>query len=205
MAGGRGSRLGGGKASVELGGRALISYPLAAIEAAGLEAVVCAKPGQELPPLLGSSVGPGSTEEPSNEVPVLEEPARPRHPLCGVVAALRVGEGAEGPRAPTAVVAIACDMPFVSPDLVAHLAAAEDPLVVPSVGGRLHPLLGRYEPCLLPRLETALEREEPLTRTVESLDPRLLTEDDLSRFGDPRRLLFNVNDPDDVRQAEALL
>jgi len=57
----------------------------------------------------------------------------------------------------------------------------------------------------LPQLEAALEREEPLARTVERLAPRLLAEDDLAPFGDPWRLLFNVNDPDDLREAEALL
>jgi CTP:molybdopterin cytidylyltransferase MocA len=36
LAGGRGSRIGGGKPTIELAGRPLISYRLAAIEAAGL-------------------------------------------------------------------------------------------------------------------------------------------------------------------------
>jgi molybdopterin-guanine dinucleotide biosynthesis protein A len=181
LAGGRGSRLGGDKAGIELAGRPLVSYPLAAIAAAGLEAAVVAKPGDELPPLA---------------VPVLEEPAEPRHPLCGVVAALRMGRP---------VVAVACDLPFLAPGLIELLAEAREPLVVPVLDGRLHPLLGRYESSLLPELEAALEREEPLTRTVERLGPRLLAEDELARFGDPRRLLFNVNDPDDLREAESLL
>jgi molybdenum cofactor guanylyltransferase len=180
LAGGRGSRLGGAKATVELAGRPLIDYPLAAIAAAGLEAVVCAKPGEELPP----------------SVPVLEEPAEPRHPLCGIVAALRLGRP---------IVAVACDLPFVAPGLIELLAEAREPLVVPALAGRPQPLLARYEPSLLALLEAALEREEPLTRTVEALAPRLLVEDELERFGDPLRLLFNVNDPDDLRRAEALL
>jgi molybdopterin-guanine dinucleotide biosynthesis protein A len=181
LAGGRGSRLGGGKAGIELGGRPLIAYPLAALEAAGLEAVVCAKPGEGLPPLT---------------VPIVEEPTEPRHPLCGIVAALRLGRP---------LVALACDLPFVAPELVELLAQAREPLVVPSLDGRPQPLLARYEPGLLPQLEAALEREEPLTRTAEALAPRLLAEEELARFGDPRRLLFNVNDPDDLRAAEALL
>jgi molybdopterin-guanine dinucleotide biosynthesis protein A len=146
-------------------------------------------------------------------VRVVEEPDEPRHPLCGIVAALRVGEreperaGAspEGAGQGRPVIAVACDMPFVTPGLLAFLAEVDDPLVVPVVDGRLHPLLGRYTPALLPELEVALEREESLTRTVESLRPRLLGEDELAQFGDPRRLLFNVNDPDDLRKAESLL
>src|SRR4051812_4759929 len=87
LAGGRGSRLRGGKAAVELAGRPLISYPLAAIEAAGLEVVICTKPGEPPPPSRGSFVRPGRTKEPRLEPRVLEEPAQPRHPLTGIVAA----------------------------------------------------------------------------------------------------------------------
>lgn len=191
-----GSRLGGGKAAVELAGRPLVDYPLAAIEAAGLGAVVVTKPGEGPMPSRGSFVRLFRTKEPRDEVPVLEEPPEPRHPLCGIVAALRLGRP---------IVAVACDLPFVAPDLIELLAEAPEPLVVPTLGGRPQPLLARYEPRLLPELEEALEREEPLIRTVESLRPRLLTEDELARFGDPRRLLFNVNDPEDLREAEALL
>lgn len=196
LAGGRGIRLGGGKATVELGGRPLISYPLTALAGAGLETVICAKPGEELPPLRGSFVGSGTTKEPRDEVRVLEEPGEPRHPLCGIVAALRLGRP---------VVTVACDMPFVSAGLIRLLAEAREPLVVPVLDGRIQPLCGRYEPSLLPELEAALGREEPLTRTVEGLGPRLLEEEGLARFGDPGRLLFNVNDPADLRQAEELI
>jgi molybdopterin-guanine dinucleotide biosynthesis protein A len=196
LAGGRGSRMGGKKAMVELAGRPLISYPLAAIEAAGLDAAVVTKPGEVPPQLRGSFVGSGTTKEPRNSVEVFEESALPRHPLTGIVAALRIGRP---------IVAVACDLPFVAPGLISLLAAAPEPLVVPSLDGRPQPLLARYEPSLLPVLEEALEREEPLTRTVETLRPRLLAEYALAPFGDPPRLLFNVNDPDDLRQAEALL
>lgn len=182
LAGGVGSRMGGAKVCADLHGQPLIAYPLAAIEEAGLEAIVCAKPGDELPPL---------------EAPVLREPEQPRHPLCGIVAALRAGEGRP-------VVVVACDLPFVAAGLIRLLADAPEPLVVPVLDGRPQPLLARYEPSLLPDLEAALERREPLARTVEALGPRRLGEEELARFGDPHRLLFNVNDPADLRQAEAL-
>jgi molybdenum cofactor guanylyltransferase len=183
LAGGVGSRMGGSKVCAELHGQPLIAYPLAAIEEAGLEVVVCAKPGDELPPL---------------EAPVLREPGEPRHPLCGIVAALRAGEGRP-------VVVLACDLPFVTAGLIRLLADAPEPLVVPVLDGRIQPLCGRYEPSLLPDLEAALEREEPLVGTVERLGPRLIGEEVLNRFGDPHRLLFNVNDSADLRQAEVLI
>jgi molybdopterin-guanine dinucleotide biosynthesis protein A len=183
LAGGRGSRMGGEKATVELRGRPLILYPLEAITEAGLEPVVVAKRGSRLP-TLGCRV--------------LHEPDLPRHPLCGIVAALREAAGRP-------LVAVGCDMPFLDPGLLAWLGAAPEPLVVPLVGSRLQPLLARYDPSLLPELEAAMERGEPLQRAVEALRPRLIAEPDLARFGDPRRLCFNVNDRAGLERAEALL
>lgn len=183
LAGGRGSRLGGGKAVAPLGDRPLIAHPLAAVEAAGLEPVVVAKPGSELPPLACHTIA---------------EPELPRHPLCGIVAALRDAGGRP-------LVALACDMPFATPDLLARLAAAPEPLVAVASHGELQPLLARYDGSLLPALEAALGRAEPLRRTVESLGPRLIEGAELARFGDPERLLFNVNTAADLRRAEELL
>jgi molybdopterin-guanine dinucleotide biosynthesis protein A len=183
LAGGGGSRLGGDKALVELGGRPLIAHPLAHLAEAGIEAVVVAKPDSRLPPL---------------DCAVIEEPAEPRHPLCGIVAAMR--------HAPErTLVAIACDMPFAGPGLLGLLAEMEEPLAVCAVGTETQPLPGRFEPALLSPLEGALERREPLRRTVESLRPRILGGEELERFGDPARLCFNVNSPADLERAAAML
>jgi molybdopterin-guanine dinucleotide biosynthesis protein A len=183
LAGGAGTRLGGAKATVELAGRPLIAYPLAALAAAGIEAVVVAKPDTELPPL---------------DAAVVREPAEPRHPLLGIVTALRHAAG-------RAVLAVACDLPLVPPALLAELAAAPEPLVLAAPGGDPQPLLARYSPELLPELESALSREEPLRRTVAALSPRLLTDPDLARFGDPAELLLNVNDFSDLERAGDML
>jgi molybdenum cofactor guanylyltransferase len=179
LAGGRGSRLGGAKPTAELAGRPLISYPLAALAEAGLEAVVVAKPDTDLPPL---------------DVDVLTEPTEPVHPLAGIVAALRqTGR-------PTVV--IGCDFPFVPAALLRALADAAEPLVVPAPGGEAQPLVARWAPALLPALEDALDREEPLRRTVAALFPRLLDDADLAPSGDPARIFFNVNTPADLHRAE---
>jgi molybdenum cofactor guanylyltransferase len=183
LAGGRAARMGEPKAGVGLGGRALIEHPLAALRAAGLETVVVAKAASRLPRL---------------DVPVWEEPDEPAHPLCGVLRAL---EGAGG----RAVLAVACDMPFLAPALLRRLAGADAPLVVPKAGGRLHPLLARYSPQLAGGLREALERGAALQDAVRRLRPQVLDEDALQRFGDPERLLFNVNDPADLARARRLL
>lgn len=182
LAGGHSRRMGTSKATVQLGGRPMIEYPLAALAAAGTEAVVVAKAHSALPRL---------------NVPTWIEPPHPAHPLCGILAALRRSAGP--------VLVVGCDLPFLSARLVAWVGALPGRLVVPSTEGFLHPLLARYDPSLEPALEEALERTEPLQRVVAGLHPRIVTEREIARFGPPERLLFNVNTRDDLALAEGML
>jgi molybdopterin-guanine dinucleotide biosynthesis protein A len=99
------------------------------------------------------------------------------------------------------VVILACDMPFVTPQLLAWLAALEGAAIA-QVHGRPQPLMGRYLHAQLPGLERALQRALPVTAAVLALGPRLLDERELSRFGDPRTLCFNVNDRRELAEAE---
>jgi molybdopterin-guanine dinucleotide biosynthesis protein A len=166
LAGGLSRRMGSAKALVPFAGEPLIARPLAAAAAAGLEAVVVAKPASELPPL---------------EVPVWFEPAEPHHPLAGLVRALEAGRP---------VVAVACDMPFVTPELLAHLAALDGPSAP-----RGEPFPARYEPSALPALREALARRAPLREALAALAP---AEVDLAPFGDPRQLTLSINTPEQL-------
>jgi molybdopterin-guanine dinucleotide biosynthesis protein A len=65
--------------------------------------------------------------------------------------------------------------------------------------------VARYTPELAPALEASMMRGEPLQRAVRSLEPQVLDWEELAKLGDPDRLLFNVNTPSDVEQAERLL
>ena len=98
-------------------------------------------------------------------------------------------------------------MPFVTAELLAALAArgGHGGLVLPEAAGRLHPLLARWDPRLLPALRDALAREAPLQELAEELDATRIAEAELRRFGDPARLLFNVNDRGDLERAGELL
>jgi molybdopterin-guanine dinucleotide biosynthesis protein A len=180
LAGGRSTRMGRPKPRVRIAGHALISYPIAAAQAAGLERFVVAKADTELPEIY---------------CPVLLEPDEPRHPLCGLVAALRHQRGP--------VLALACDMVFIDEKLLAWLASHTGTTVL-EADGRLQPLLARYDYGSLERLEAALERGDSLRDTVASLSPKLIPESDVIRFGDPARLCFNVNTPADVEEAERI-
>ncbi len=146
LAGGLGRRIGGDKAMVQLAGHPLISYPIAAAQAAGLNTIVVAKRSTRLPHL---------------DVPVLLEPVAPVHPLLGVLTAL-----AEYP----AVLAIPCDMPFVEPADLAALAAM-DADVATLLPGQPFPALFRR--ALLPQLREALEANRSVrsTQAQSSLAP----------------------------------
>ncbi len=169
-----------------LGGRPLISYPLAAARDAGLEAVVVAKPGTRLPALAE---------------PVLLEPELPRHPLCGLLTAL---EHAAGRSPAPAVLLLACDMPFLTAPLLEWLASL-DGAAMAEVGGRAQPLLARCLPAQLAVLQRALEQRRPLREAIAALGPQIVREPELARFGSPERLCFNVNDREDLRRAEEWL
>ena len=183
LAGGRSRRMGSPKALVELAGRPLIAHVLAAVEAASLEPAVVAKPDSLLPPL---------------SCRVLREPAEPIHPLRGLLTALAASGGRP-------VVVLACDMPFVPPGLLAWLAGVDGRAVVVQAAGGVQPLLARYEPTVAPALEAALARGASAQEAVSVLDPRIVTESELARFGDPELICLNVNTPADVARADAVI
>ena len=186
LAGGRGERLGGNKAMALLGGRPLIEHPLEAARGAGLEAIVVAKRSTPLPQLPER---------------VHHEPESPRHPLCGVIAALELA--AERSPAP-AVLLLACDMPLLTSPLLDWLAGL-DGVAMAEVDGRPQPLLTRCSSEQLPVLRAALDEQRPLRDAMAALAPRIVDERELSRFGDPERLCFNINSPKDLQVAQTWL
>ncbi len=171
LAGGRSSRLGGAKATLDLAGRPLLAWPLEAMRAVLEEVVVVAKASTPLPAL---------------DVETWREPDEPLHPRAGLVHALERADG-------RAILACAGDLPLVTPALVQRLAEADGggaPAVVPRAAGRLQPLLARYEPAALDLLAAA-PPTEALTATVAALHPRVLEIEDEGAFA-------NVNTPADL-------
>jgi molybdenum cofactor guanylyltransferase len=181
LAGGLGRRIGGGKAMVALDRRPLISYPLEAVWRGLGNVTIVAKVDTELPSVPGAMVW--------------IEPSEPRHPMTGILHALSLAEGRP-------VVVCAADMPFVTPALIGAIARA-DPgtavAVVASAQGEVQPLLGCFQPTALPRLvEAARDPELRLRDAMSGLGPLLYEVED-------PELLFNVNTPDDLLQAAAML
>lgn len=178
LAGGAGRRMGGAKPGALLAGRPLIDYPVAALSSVLSDVAIVAKEDTELPLLVGISVW--------------HEPAQPRHPLAGIVEALRRAKGRP-------VVVLACDLPLVTGAQVAALVNASSggaAVVAAQAGGRLQPLCARYEPRAL----GLLAGYDPNGRVVEQvarLEPATLeVEPDVLR---------NVNDRAGLAEVERLL
>jgi molybdopterin-guanine dinucleotide biosynthesis protein A len=181
LAGGRGLRIGGEKAVVELQGKPLICYPVEAVQQVVREVAILAKTGTRLPRLSG--------------VAVWIEPESPRHPLAGITQALALAG-----RRP--VLVCAGDLPFVTPELIRRLVktdAGRAPAVVACAQERMQPLLGCYQPRALELLAGAARSGTGrLMDAVAAIEPVLL------EVEDPEEL-FDVDTPDDLLQASAML
>lgn len=102
------------------------------------------------------------------------------------------------------VLAVACDMPFVSPAAVRVLLEARAPeldAVGFTVAGRVEPLLAVYRTALWEPWGEALRRHNPSLRSLlEACRARLLPEEALRAVDPQLRSLVNVNTPEDLER-----
>jgi molybdopterin-guanine dinucleotide biosynthesis protein A len=134
-------------------------------------------------------------------------------PGLRVVPDVRPGQGALGgihaavKLAPAPVVVAAWDMPFVSPVLLRALAEglAGHDACLPESGRGLEPLCAAYGPACLPAIEACLARGElHAVAFHRAINTGILPLARIAALGDPARLFFNLNTPDDLAEADAL-
>ncbi len=124
-----------------------------------------------------------------------------RIPGLGPLGGLEAGLNAS--RFPRAFFA-ACDMPFVHEGLVRYMVELADQhdIVVPRLNGEYEPMHAVYTQACLPAITRKLdERKLRLISIYQEVRVRTVTEEEARRFGDPARLFFNCNTPEDLRQA----
>ncbi len=198
LAGGRATRFGGlDKGAVIVQGRSILDRQLTAITQVTDDILyVGAKPPAEYRDLL-------------REVPDL----RPGlGPLGGLDTAL-------GAARDDTVLVIAGDMPFLTAEFLEYLARmASDAgsmgnpgnpgnidAAVPRTALGTHPLAAAYRRACQPRVRARLAAGELAMRgLLEELQVLEIGHDANARFGDPGRLLANVNTPADLDQAQSL-
>lgn len=180
LAGGEGTRIGGGKAFVALQGRPLIAHVI-----------------DRLAPQV-SRIAVNASDEPRLRefgLPVLPDAEPGRGPLGGILAALiwARGEGAE------AVLTAAVDTPFLPGDLAERLAGAGARGAYAETASVPHATTGLWSVELAEPLEEALangmRKVRDWARAVDAVP--VLFEDEGA--------FFNVNTPEDLAAAEARL
>jgi molybdopterin-guanine dinucleotide biosynthesis protein A len=112
-------------------------------------------------------------------------------PLGGLHAALTEARG-------DALFLVACDMPYLTAPFVAYLLslAGDADIIVPQTERGYHPLCAVYTRACLPPVAARLaDRRLRIRELVEEMPTRVVTAEEIDRFGDRHLLLANVNTP----------
>lgn len=141
--------------------------------------------------------------------------ARDWHPSLEVVADQAPGLGALGGiqtavlAGPAPVIVVAWDMPFVTRELLTRLAQGLEghDTCLPASDSRrgVEPLCAAYGPACEPAIAAAIARgDQRAIGFHPGLRVGILPLDEVAAFGDPARLFFNINTPDDLSRANEL-
>lgn len=185
LAGGASRRLGQDKATLEVAGETLVARAASRLAAAGVAEVVVADAGRRLVAGLPSlAEGPGAG------------------PAAGIL-----GAAAARPGRPLLV--LACDLPAVPAELLAHLTGIEGAdWVVPEGPAGLEPLCALYRPRALESLAARVTAGRFALHPLAA-DPglavRVLAPAELAAWGDPERTFANLNRPEDLERFLAAL
>jgi molybdenum cofactor guanylyltransferase len=186
QAGGKSTRMGGQpKALIPLGGRSIVERVVAALTPV-VDDLLIVTNTPELYAFLG--------------LPMVADVYPDHGSLGGIYSGLR----AAGQIAFT----VACDMPFLHPEIIRLVVAraGEGDVVIPRVGEQLETMHAAYGKACLPPIEKRLRAGRlkivgffDRVRVVE------IGEAEIARFRDPAVAFMNVNTPDELERARALV
>jgi molybdenum cofactor guanylyltransferase len=186
LAGGKSRRMGGSpKALLPFGGRPLIEHIAETLRSVLPDCLVVTNA-----PDLYASLG----------LPMVGDVFPEGGSLGGIYSGLRAAPGDHA-------LCVACDMPFLSAPLVAHLAsrAGEADVVIPDAGGELQTLHAAYAKACLPAMERRLRAGQlKIVGFFDEVRVVRVPADEVARFADPDVAFMNLNTPEDLARARAL-
>ena len=186
LAGGKSRRMGGSpKALIPFGGRPLIEHIAETLRSVLSDCLVVTNT-----PDLYVSLG----------LPMVSDAFPEGGSLGGIYSGLRAAPGDHA-------LCVACDMPFLSAPLVAHLAgrAAEADVVIPDAGGELQTLHAVYAKSCLPAMERRLRAGQlKIVGLFDDVRVVRVPADEVRRFASPDLTFMNLNTPEDLARARTL-
>jgi molybdopterin-guanine dinucleotide biosynthesis protein A len=187
QAGGKSTRMGGQpKALLQLGGRRIIERVVGALEGV-VDDVFVVTNTPDLYAFLGLPMAPD---------------VYPDHgSLGGIYSGLKAASG-------DAAFTVACDMPFLDRRVVRLVVerAGEGDVVIPRVGGQLETLHAAYHKNCLPHMESRLlQRRLKIVGFFDDVRVVEIAEADVARYADPAIVFMNINTPDELERARALV
>lgn len=128
---------------------------------------------------------------------------RDKGPLAGIYTGLKAAANEK-------VFVLPVDMPFVSTGLMKWMSkfSYDYELVIPFSNERFHPLSGIYSKSLIADIDEwlACEKKPALHKFIGSLEQdriKIITEKEIKNFGDPGKLLLNINTEEDLKKAHS--
>lgn len=183
LAGGEGSRIGGGKPLIKLGGKTLVERAYDRAMGWSSASVVAVRSSEQLGPC---------------QLPWIADAAGIDGPLAGLAAALEWAcrQGAE------ALLTIACDMPFLPDELLMRLSSeiGDRRAAIASSGGQLHPVCGLWRNAAIDEFPAYCESGRRSLRGFAEQVGFVAVE----WATEPRDPFFNINSPADLAAAEAM-
>ena len=186
QAGGQSSRMGRDKALVPLMGKPLIEHVLERISGLSDEILITTNRPRDyaylgFPTAQDSSPGAGA--------------------LAGLKTALQASLGER-------VLVLACDLPFVSKELLKHLIGLSDQadVTIPYRNGKYEPFVAVYAKTCVAAIDESLKAGEMRMISFYPLVKVLALDEQKIAALDPDGLsFFNINTPDDLSKAERIL
>ncbi|HAM57802.1 MAG: hypothetical protein A2X51_02395 [Candidatus Rokubacteria bacterium GWC2_70_24] len=186
QAGGKSIRMGGApKALVPLGGRSIIERVVDAVRAVTGDVLIVTNT-----PALYAHLG----------LPMVPDVFPDHGSLGGIYSGLAAVPG-------DAAFTVACDMPFLSVEVVRLVAsrAAEADVVIPQIAGQWETLHACYAKSCLGPIERRLRSGRlKIIGFFDEVRVLAITEAQIARLCDPAVVFMNVNTPDELDRARAL-
>ena len=185
LAGGKSRRLGTDKALLEFDGKTLLEITVERLREVTTDVLIACGRGKR----------PGW---PTVDAKMVLDRSEDRGPLAGLEAGLRA-------MANEAAVVVACDMPFLNPALLVHLAGRLEghAAVVPMIDGRHHALHAVYSRRCLPSVEDLLLKGGSVRDLLAAVDTRVVPETEVLEIDPDALSCFNLNAPEDFEKARA--